>query len=228
MEQTTIYQTINQLGKWLEEGGYSKNTIYQFKSTTNQLIKFMESKGIQEFNTTTGLAFLQEQYSIDPGKSKGSINYVRYGFMRKLSDFQLHGIPQFRNRRRTYVVPENFCEATEAFTAYRRFEGIIEKNMSTVSLYLERFFSYLTAQSVTLIPRIETRHIHGYLRFIMGFSNQSRNHMMRTVRQFLGFCFKNGYHPKDLSLHTPVVHYDKRARIPSAYSQDDVLKLLST
>jgi site-specific recombinase XerD len=175
----------------------------------------------------TGLAFLTEQYAIDPGKSMGSVSNTRYRLMRRLSEFQLHGIPQFRNHRRAYVVPENFREATERFLAYRRFEGIVERNMSTVSLYLERFFSYLTAQEVTRVPQIEPKHIHGYMRFIMGFSNQSRDHMMRTVRQFLGYCFKNGYHTEDLSPYAPFVHYDKRSRIPSAYSQDDVMKLLS-
>lgn len=51
---------------------------------------------------------------------------------------------------------------------------------------------------------------------------------MRTVRQFMGFCFKNGYHTEDLSSYAPNVHYEKRSRIPSSYSRDNVMKLLAT
>ena len=55
--------------------------------------------------------------------------------------------------------------------------------------------------------------------------------MEQTIRQTVSrlgeWLEEGGYHPEDLSPHAPVVHYDKRSHIPSAYSQDDVLKLLS-
>lgn len=51
---------------------------------------------------------------------------------------------------------------------------------------------------------------------------------MRTVRQFMAFCFKNGYHPENLSSHAPNVHYEKRSRLPSAYTRDEVMKLLES
>lgn len=227
MNQKGIQNTITQLGNWLEEGQYAQSTMYHFKTTTSRLLKYMDAKGLQDFDTTIGLKFLKDEYSITPERITSGENDTRYRLVRKLSEIQLHGIPLFRNKVKTYDVPANFKTATEAFIAYRRFQGIIERNMCTINLYLERFFSYLTGRSVTQLPDIEIKHVHGFLVYITGFSNQSKNHMMRTVRQFLDFCFKNGYLTEDLSPHTPSVHYDKRSRIPSAYSQEDVLKLLS-
>lgn len=95
--------------------------------------------------------------------------------------------------------------------------------MGTVSLYLERFFNYLTAQSVTRPNQISGTDIQGYLRSITGYSNQSKDHMMRTVRQFMGFCFKNGYLSENLSAYAPCIHYEKRSHIPSAYSHTRML-----
>lgn len=227
MKELQIQQTISQLGKWLEEGGYSHNTIYYYKSTTKQLLRFMDERGFQEFNTLIGLDFLKEEYGIVPGKISSGANDTRYRMIRKLSEIQIHGVPQLGSRRRTYSVPERFRDATEGFLEYRRFQGIVKRNMGTISLYLERFFDYLISRSVTCVSRIEASHIHGFLHFIIGFSNQTRDHMMRTVRQFLEFCFKNEYMSENLSHHAPMVHYNKRARIPSAYSQEDVMKLLS-
>jgi site-specific recombinase XerD len=227
MEQS-IRQTVSELGKWLEGGGYGKGTLVQYKSTTNQLLKYMDSEGIREYTTAVGLEFMRKQYALTPETPLEHSNLERLRCLQRITEFQLHGAPLLRTRKRTYEIPAAFREATDGFVAYRRFEGIIERNICAISLYLERFFQYLTAQSVTRLPQIEARHIHGYLRFIMGFTAQSRDHMMRTVRQYLGFCYKNGYHPEDLSPFVPLVHYDKRARIPSAYSHDDVLKLLST
>jgi len=227
MEQASIRQTITRVGESLEKGGYANGTIRQFKNTTNQLLKFMDSKGIREYDTAVGLDFMKAHYFFTPEMTPNHGNQERLRHLRKLSEFQLHGMAILKRNTGNYDIPVKFCEATTAFLAYRRFEGIIEKNMSTVSLYLERFFSYLTARSVTQIPQITVAHIHGYLRFITGFSNQSKDHMMRTVRQFLGFCFKNGYHSEDLSPYAPNVHYEKRSHIPSAYSQEDVMKLLA-
>lgn len=227
MEQTTVHQTVTQLGEWLKKGGYAQGTLLQFKSTTNQLLKFMDSEGIQEFNTTVGLEFMQRHYSLEPDSTISHVNQERLRCLRKISEFQLHGAPIPRVRCRAYEIPSIFREAANGFLAYRRFEGIVERNMSAISLYLERFFNYLTAQSVTRISEINIPHIHGFLRYIIGFSNQTKDHTMRVVRQFMGFCFKNGYHPTDLSERIPHVHYEKRSRIPSAYSYDDVLKLLN-
>jgi site-specific recombinase XerD len=229
MRQATIGQIVSCVREYLEKVGYAKGSILQFKSTTNQLLKFMDSEKIEQYTTDVGIRFLQTCYAFDPNIAVDHANVERLRYLRKLSEYQLHGaiIPKARKHGCPYDIPEAFRTATDAFLAYRKFEGIIEKNMCTVSLYLERFFSYLTAQSVTRLEQITGIHIHGFLRFIMGYSNLSKNHMMRTVRQFMGFCFKNGYHPEDLSSYAPNVHYEKRAKIPSTYSHDDVMKLLA-
>lgn len=227
MRTNSINETVSDLQNWMEKGGYAKGRILQFNSTTNQLIKFMDSKGLSDFNTTVGVDFLQDHYDYSPGEEPSNVNQMRLRYLGMLSEFQLHGAPLPKARRRNYVIPEIYREATEGFLSYRRFEGIVERNMSTISLYLERFFNYLTGQNLSSISQIGIRHIHGFLRFITGFSNQTKDHTMRTVRQFLKFCFKNNFHQEDLSEHVPFVHFEKRAQIPSAYSYEDVMKLLS-
>ena len=213
MEQMAIAQTVVRLGECMEKGGYAKSRILQFNSTTNQLLRYMDSNGIDDFDTGVGISFLESRYGFKRDSLPSQVNRARLVDLCRLSEFQLHRTYMLKRRNRKYDIPENFRVAADVFLAYRRFEGIIERNMSTISLYLERFFHYLTAQSVTRLPQVETRHIHGYLRYIMGFTAQSRDHMMRTVRQFLGFCYKNDYLPEDLSPFVPFVHYEKRARI---------------
>ena len=227
MEQATIRQAVTQVGIFLKKEGYARGTLCQFKSTTNQLLKFMDSEEIENYNTEIGIRFLQTNYAYDPKLTPTHCNAERLRCLQKLSEFQLYGTPMLKRATGNYNIPPAFCKATDAFLAYRRFQGIIEKNMSTISLYLERFFAYLTAQSVTQPSQIAGMHIHGFLRYITGYSNMTKDHTMRTVRQFMGFCFKNGYLPEDLSAYAPCVHYEKRSRIPSAYSYEDVMKLLS-
>jgi len=228
MEQATIKQTIARVGECLEKGGYAKGSIRQFYYTTNQLLKFMNSEGIEAYTTDVGVAFLRKKHRFNVTALPNHSNAERLRYLRKLSEFQLHGAAVLKRSTGEYAIPSAFRTATDAFLTYRRFEGIVEKNMGTVSLYLERFFRYLESQSVIGVPQITGAHIHGFLRFITGFTSSSKDHMMRTVRQFLAFCFKNGYHSEDLTEFAPNVHYEKRSRLPSAYSREDVTKLLES
>ena len=228
MEQMTIHQTIACVSESLKEGGYAPASVRQFRSTTNQLIKFMDSKDIEEYTMEVGVRFLQTHYGFETDKKLSHSNSERLRFLRKLSEHQLHGAAVLKRNTGKYDIPEGFRAAADAFLAYRRFEGIVERNMSTVSLYLERFFRYLQSQSVSEPRQITGEYIHRYLRFITGYSNPSKDHMMRTVRQFLLFCFKNDYHCEDLSSYAPNVHYEKRSRLPSAYSREAVIKLLES
>lgn len=227
MEQISMNQTVNQLRGWMTEVGYSKGTLQQFESTTRQLLKFMESTATSEYTTDVGMSFLREQYAYSPNNPSAK-SAERLRCLQRLSEVQLHGTAVLRGIRKGYLIPPAFQAATSAFLEKRRFEGIVERNMGTVSLYLERFFGFLSARSATEIQHITGHHIQDYLKLLTGYSNQSKDHMMRTVRQFLKFCFQNGYHPEDLSPYAPNVHYEKYARIPSAYSYEDVIKLLST
>lgn len=228
MQVCEVNESIRQLRRAMEEHGYGGNRISQFGSTTNQLLDFMESSGISIYSMEVGMQFLTQVFGYNGDGSLSRSNRIRLQDLTMLSEFQLHGTFVLRHHSPAYHIPEQFQPAADKFLAHRRFVGIVEKNMGTISLYLERFFFYLSSQGVKTIMQIMGEHVHGYLRFISGFSNQSKDHMMRTVRQFLEYCYQNGYHPEDLTNYAPNVHYEKRARIPSAYSYEDVRKLLDT
>ena len=218
--------SIVRLREQLEKNGYSKSRIKQFNRTTNQLIEFMSINGVREYSMDVGLRFLDEKYGVKIEDSLSKTNRTRMLDLNMLSEFQLHGMYTVRHRNRNYHIPEPFRQVAEQFLEARRFAGIVERNMGTIGLYLERFFQYLTGQGVVMIEQINGPHIQGFLRYICGFRNQSKDHMMRTVRQFMEFCWKNQYHPDNLTSYAPNVHYEKRARIPSSYSYEEVMKML--
>ena len=182
MQTTGIKDRIAQMRQALEENGYSKGRVLQFNSTTNQLLKFMESKGIEAYSMDVGMRFISEWYGFKADGTLSRANQGRLQDLTMLSETHLHGTFMLRHRNRNYYRPEAYQETTEEFLEHRRFCGIIEKNIGTIRLYLERFFHYLTSQGVESIEQITGEHIHGYLRYISAYSNPSKDHMMRTVR----------------------------------------------
>jgi len=226
MKSKNVREEVGKLRKWLTTAGYCRGYISHFDSTTNQLIQFMDVRDETEYTVSVGLCFLTEKYGYDPSGKISEANSARLRTLQMLSEFQLHGAALPKQRLRTYVIPAGFREATDGFLAHRRFTGIVEHSMTTIQLYLERFFGYLTGQHIEAIPQITIFQIHGFVKMIVGFSKQTRDHTLRTVRQFMQFCYENGYHPADLSKQVPYVHYEKRSSIPSAYSAADVHRLL--
>jgi len=165
MEQAAIQQTIASVSERLTRGGYAKSTINHFKNTANHLVEYMKSADIEAYTTEVGIRFLEARYGFDVNVVPSHNEASKLRLLRKLSEYQLHGTIVMK-RISGYDIPKGFSEVTAAFLSYRRFEGIVEKNIGTISLYLERYFEYLTSQKVTQIPQVTGRHIHGFLRFI--------------------------------------------------------------
>ena len=139
MQARDVRDSVAQLKRALEENGYSKGRIRQFSSTTNQLLEFMGMNGIQEYSMDVDLRFMGEHYGFKAEETLSHINQGRILDLTMLSEFQLHGTYTVRHRNRNYHIPEPFRPATEQFLTHRRFAGIVERNMGTISLYLERF-----------------------------------------------------------------------------------------
>ena len=93
----------------------------------------MDSAGIVKYSTEVGIRFLEAFYGFDPNAIPSRPDSERLRYLRKLSEYQLHGAVLLK-RNSGYDIPEAFREATDAFLAHRRFVGIVEKNMSTISL----------------------------------------------------------------------------------------------
>ena len=228
MTQNNIYETVEELRAWLAIKGYSKGYISQFNSTINQLLNFMNSNNISLFNTDVSFKFMQSQYKYTIGDKLTEAYSMRVRVLQMLSEFQLHGTAIVRTKRKAYIFPEQFKHVAESFIAYRKYIGIVDRSISAISLYLERFLDYLNTYQLNDVQDILPEHIQNFLIHIVGYSKASKDQMMRTVRQFMKFCFENKYHKSDLSSYAPCIKYEKRSKIPSVYSRQEVLRLIET
>ena len=82
MQTAEISGRIAQVKQAMEENGYSKRRLLQFNSTTNQLLKFMESCEIEEYNMDVGLRFISEWYGF---KADGTLSHVNQSRLQDLN-----------------------------------------------------------------------------------------------------------------------------------------------
>lgn len=133
MYEKKLSQTIARVEQALAENGYSANGIQHFSNTTNQLLKFMDSYRICEYSMDVGVRFMSEQYGFHAEDGLSKNNRSRMQDLTILSEVQLHGTFVLRHRNRKYRIPPAFRTAANEFLARRRFCGIVEQNMGTLS-----------------------------------------------------------------------------------------------
>lgn len=227
-EKITIDQLVNKTKEWLINSSYSSGYLQHFSATTNRLLKYAANCEITYFTTDVGIEFLEVCYSISQKYVGNNRKPEQLRHIQILSEYQLHGSIMVKERRRSYCFPQKFKEAADGFIQHRIFVGIVPKSIQINKLYLERFFNYLCGNGIDSPSEITIKAIHGFVLSLYGFSKPTGNHMLRTVREFMKYCFQNGCHMQDLSGTVPHIYYDKTARIPSSYSASEVEKLLAS
>lgn len=227
-EKMPIDQLVKETREWLLNASYSSSYLDHFRSTTNKLLKYASNCEITYFTTDIGMEFLEVCYSVSQKYVGSNRKPEQLRHIQILSEYQLHATVVVKERRRSYCFPQKFKETADGFIQHRIFVGIVPKSIQINMLYLERFFNYLCGNGIEYISDITINTIHGFVASLYGFSKPTGNHMLRTVREFMRYCFHNGCHMQDLSGIVPRIYYDKTARIPSSYSASEVETLLGS
>lgn len=111
--------------------------------------------------------------------------------------------------------------------AYRKNAGISSRTLESYSIYLERFSRYLSDHKVNHVTEIDVKHVHGFIQ------SSSAVYSISTVyctccllRVLFRYLFNQKVTTEDLSLTVPSIRCNKKSKIPSAYSQEEIRQLL--
>lgn len=111
---------------------------------------------------------------------------------------------------------------------FRKLSGISKRTLESYAIYLERFSNYLLNHSITHIIEIDVPHIHGFIQTTAAAYRTATVYCTSGVlRVLFRFLYERRLHPKNLALLVPSVKCSKKSKVPSAYSQDEIRKLLS-
>jgi len=224
--QKTISSLIEGATKELKLQNYSKESLRFYTVIWNQLKLYAAPKGITCFSTEFGYNFLEQHYGFVPVEKLDRNSAMRIRAINVLSDYQLHGTVLIKKCIRNYEFPECFRTIISEFISYRNSLKIVKKSMQTAQLYLERFIFYLTRCEITDLSQVETYHINGFVNTIAIYSKPTMAGMLRHVRHLFGFAYQRGYVTSDLTHKIPVIKYNRESKIPSAYSTEEVNRLI--
>ena len=230
MEKLTLQQLIIETTDALNQAGASNYYKTVFRTLTKQFLIYAKDKGVDSFSMDFALQFLEDHYSMSDkiAQKKWCAAYSRC--MNALSEYQRSGNVNLylSMDKRAYIFPEGFKQSAQAYLAYRKEMGIIEKSNQIFSLYLERFFAFLVQKDILTLDMLSVKDVFEFMESLECYEKPTVNHTMRAVRYYLKYCHENGVMEKEMFSKLPNPHYSRQSRLPSSYSADEVTKLLGS
>ena len=165
MEKSTLQQLINQTGEALVQAGASSYYQKVFKTLTKQLLIYSHEQGTDSFSMDFGLQFLEDHYSMSSkiALKKWCTAYARC--INALAEYQRSGnvVLYLAMDKRAYTFPEGFRYSAEAYISHREDIGIIKKSNKIFSLYLERFFAFLSRKNIASLDTLSLKDVLDFM-----------------------------------------------------------------
>lgn len=207
---------------------YSKHSIAAFNTVWNQLRVFMKENKKDDYSAKVGLDFLEKKFKITIFKKLSPDNRRRARAINLLSDYMLHGIVFSRAKNEPKAFCEQFQEDFEGYIEYKKLEGCASDTLQCYRIYLLRFSEYLNIQKLSNIKEISDTHIINFTNTFTRYSPSVTHNTLCSLRTFFHYLFQKGIVKKNYAYIVPHDSYRKTTKIPSAYSREEVQKLLST
>lgn len=226
-KQLTASELIQATRNELIKARYTKLSMREPERVWRNLDVYLRSKGLVYYSSDIGMSFLKEQYNLSlPPTSE--LNKDRLRAIQMLTDFQLHERIMLRRRSKQREFAQPFRMHFQGFMDFRKNAGISPRTLDSYAIYLDRFSHYLADQAVNHVSEIDMSHIHGFIQ------TTAASHQTPTVyctscllRVLFRYLYEQKLIPKNLALFVPSVKCNKKSKIPSAYSHEEIQSMLS-
>ncbi len=227
-ETRTISDLVNAISEEMTRLDYKPTVLKQYHIVWNKLRKRAGARPANDFDMEFGMTFLDEAMRAHPKHLNENSKHRWIKAIYTLADFKRTGILSLRREKRGFVFSELTKSAFQQFTAHQSAIGLSEAHIRDTCLYLERFSKYLGQQCLENIAGLETRHVQGFVNGLAIYELPTIYHTTCVLRRTLRYLYAQGIITTDLSAVVPKIRYCKKAQIPSAYSKDEIERMVNS
>ena len=226
----TIQELAERTGGEMRKEGYAEATIATYEKIWRMFLAYAQRSGTEQYSTEFAYKFLQDRFGSLDGLP---CNYTQAEYFRgvcRLDDLFTHGFITSKRplSKKTYVYPPEYSGIVQSYMARRTAEGLSRSRLLSFALYLERFTAYLHEVDVKSVKHLRNEHI---MRFVEDTANtytvSTVGGTISCLRGFFVYLKEIGETAINLDVFLPSVRNTSEDTIPSAFSGDEVNKLLS-
>ena len=221
-----ISSLIGLVKKELLLSGYSDQVIKRYQTVWGHLTDYMKERSIAAYNTKVGLDFLEDAFQITVFKALTNENKVRARSIQVMNDYYLHGVVFPKYTTSSFSLLSYHSSVLEHFQEYRKQYQISKSTLKTYEKYIGKFLLFMERHGVLGISQIMVASILDYTNTFAGYSSATSHNSLSSLRVFLRYLNELGILSEDFSEKVPHVSYRRDARIPSAFSKEDIQRIL--
>jgi integrase len=225
-EVRTISDLVDAITEEMVRLDYKPTVVKQYHIVWSRLCKQEGERPASDFNMEFGMQFLEEAIK-NHYKNLGESSRHRWlKAIYTLADFNRTGILSLRREKRNFVFYEPVRVAFQKYSNHQLAMGMSEAHRQDTCLYLERFSKYLEHQSLTDISELDNELVLGYVNSLAIYQLPTIYHTVCVLRSTLRYLHSVDILANDLSAILPKIRYSKKAKIPSAYTKEEVERMI--
>jgi len=229
-----MYATFTELTEALEleleRLHYTPQTRTYYRQIWRKIAGFLEEKQETQFTDGLGLQFLEARYGYVALEESGQLtqSIINVGrVVRMLGDFQQHhSILRRYYKQRQLIHTQAFQVVLVAYVQACEAHGYSRVTQDHYRKGAEKFLSFLESQGLSVCAQITARHCGAYVETWLGYQPKTIEQQLCALRSFLRYLHSIDQHDDDLASTLPTVRVSRQARIPSAWTPDQVREVL--
>ena len=156
--------------------------------------------------------------------SKNQMYYLRT--IRSLTDYFNFGTIFRRKDIGEFIVwPETYRKPIENYLATLVSRQLARRYIRQNEHVFKDFINYLDAHSVSSFTEMESKHISGFVRSLVGFAPKTISSKISILRRLLCYIYLEGYISTSLEEVLPKV-FCTRTTLPTVWTSDEIQKIL--
>ena len=224
-----LYEVFPEIVSYLENAGYSSNTIGKYKTTFRNISYFMEHKENFIFDSETCQSYITwllngQEYKNVPRTVQNKIRCAN-----AILEFQFTGNILFHSQLKKISLPNDpLFDVVAQYLDDKRKHGYKETTLYIHHTYLIKFCHYLIGQSKEFFDSMTREDIFGYLENLAFHKAGTISSALAPLKAFLHYLYVHEIYPVDLSYLVPRDPAPRQSKLPSHYSQEEIGQILSS
>ncbi len=209
-----------------EEFSYKYVTLRHYKSRWLPVKEYMEKRGLKFISHTVCKDFMLEFYKGRTHEELTEKEKLIEKAVSVLSEYIETGSVQRKCKVR--YLDGSIGLLMKNFLAYKQSLRLREATLDKIELHMSNFNFWLSTNGICSINDIKHHHIITFIKSIDLFSKAYINEILINLRGFFNFLYERGIISANISTFIPKNNYQKQARLPAYYTEEEIEKLLKS
>ena len=231
MNRRPFLELTADLERELRRLHYTEQTIRYYRRMWAKIALFLDAEHGEYFTEEVGLRFLETRYNFLELEKAGGLtrSLVNIGrVVRMLGDFQQHrSVLRRYYKHRKLLQTDTFIRMLASYVTdcqQRQYSRVTQGHYRKGA---EKFLSFVESQGLTDCAHITSQHCTAYVQTWLGYQAKTVELQCCALRSFLRYLHASGQHAQNLADRVPTISVHRHARIPSAWTAEQVSQVLN-